>query len=246
MNTENNKRKKQFKKIFWGILLLIGAAALLIEGLGYLHMFNFWTFLLSVIAVGCLVDGILERSFGQILFSLAFLVIFNNKPLHLEALSPWAVLGAALLGTIGLNTIFPKRRKNDHPHDFRSYGGPLPERGREEEILSGEEIHYEVSFGSAVKYIVGNDISHIFLKSHFGNLEVYFNDAMLKDNRATVFVECSFGNMDLYVPAGWSVIINTRYSFGSVEESGFANPNGTTVLVLEGNVSFGHAEVHHI
>ncbi len=246
MNTEKNTRKKQFRKIFWGILLLIGAIALLIDGLGYLHIFNFWSFFLSAIAIGFLVDGILDRSFGQILFSLAFLIIFNNRLLHLEAITPWAVLGAALLGTIGLNTIFPKRPKNNHPHAFHPSGGPLPTHGREEEILSGEEIHYEVSFGSAVKYIVGRDISRVFLKSHFGNLEVYFNDATLKNNNANVFVECSFGNMDLYIPAGWSVVNNTRYSFGNVEESGFGNPNGGAALVLDGNVSFGHVEIHHI
>ncbi len=115
-----------------------------------------------------------------------------------------------------------------------------------EEILSGEEIRYEASFGYAVKYVVGSNISRIFLKSSFGNLEVYFTDASLKDNMAHALVECSFGNLELYVPADWNVVINVRQTFGSVEESGYGNPSGVNTLYLEGEVSFGHVEVHHI
>ena len=42
------------------------------------------------------------------LFSLAFLIIVNDELLGLEAITPWPVLGAALLGSLGLNLLFPK------------------------------------------------------------------------------------------------------------------------------------------
>ena len=84
----------QHKKIFWGILFLLGAVALLLGGLGHLGSFNFWSILFSIALLGCLVDGILDRSFGQILFSLAFLVIIHDDFLHLEptfsAAPPWS------------------------------------------------------------------------------------------------------------------------------------------------------------
>lgn len=238
-------KKKQFKKIFWGILFLLGAAALLLGRLGYLEGLNFWSVFFSIVLIGLFADGILNRSFGQILFSLAGLVILNDEILHLEALTPWPVLGAALLGTIGLNIIFPKRWKyKNHqippsPQNHRPQGGA-------ENILSGEDIRCRAAFGYSVKYITGRDISRVFLESSFGNLEVYFNDAALKNNRANVFVECSFGNMELFVPADWNVIINVRQSFGNVEESGYGNPGGINTLSLEGAVSFGHVEIHHI
>lgn len=85
--------KRQHKKIFWGILFLLGAAALLIGGLGHLEGFSFWTILFSIALLGCLVDGILDRSFGQILFSLAIFIIINDDFLHLEAITPLARTG---------------------------------------------------------------------------------------------------------------------------------------------------------
>ena len=239
-------QKRQHKKIFWGILFLFGAVALLVGGLGYLDGFNFWSILFSVILLGCLVNGILDRSFGEILFSLALLIIINDEFLQLEAITPWPVLGAALLGTIGLNSIFPKRFK-DRSNPLPPYPENTGRPGKNaQEFVTGEEIHCAVSFGYAVKYIVGQNISRIFLDSSFGNLEVYFNDAVFRDNRANAFIECSFGNMEIYVPAGWNVVTNIKRSFGSVEESGYGNPNGTATLFLEGNVVFGYVEIHHI
>ena len=246
MEVSNKMHKRQHKKIFWGILFLLGAIALLVGGLGYVDGFSFWSILFSIALLGCLVDGILDRSFGQILFSLAVLIIINDDFLHLEAITPSPVLGAALLGTIGLNIIFPKRlryKTPQIPHPPKNAGCSGKNT---QEFVSGEEIRCEVAFGYAVKYIVGRDISRIFLESSFGNLEVYFNDAVFKDNRANAFLECSFGNMELYVPSGWNVVMNIKRSFGSMEESGYGNPNGETTLFLEGNVSFGHVEIHHI
>lgn len=239
-------KKKQYKKIFWGVLFLLGAIALLLGRLGYLEGLNFWSVFFSIVLLGLLTDGILGRSFGQILFSLACLIILNDELLHLEMITPWPVLGAALLGTIGLNILFPKRWKyKNHPVPPYPQNGCRPGK-KEEEILSGEEIRYETSFGYAVKYVVGSNISRIFLESSFGNLEVYFTDASLKDNTAHARVECSFGNLELYVPADWNVVINVGQAFGRVEESGYGNPSGVNTLYLEGEVSFGHVEVHHI
>ena len=107
-------RWRRTKKVFWGVLLLLGAVALLVNRMGFLEGFGFWSILFSAILVGTLVKGLAKRSFGEILFSLAFLVIVNDELLHLEAITPWPVLGAALLGTIGLNILFPRFGKGAH------------------------------------------------------------------------------------------------------------------------------------
>lgn len=248
--------RRKLKKVFWGILFLLGALALLLGQLGYLGGLGFWSVFFSIVLLGILIEGILTVSFGEILFSLAGLIIVNDGLLHLEAITPWTVLGVALLGTIGLNIIFPKRKKwkihrgshwNKVWHGGKN-GGAMGCHVEEDngEILSGEDIHYEVSFGGAIKYISGQGISRVFLECSFGNLEVYFNDAVLKDNRADAAVDCSFGNMELYVPSGWKVVINIDNSFGGVEESGYGDPNGDNVLYVKGDVSFGHMVIHHV
>lgn len=248
--------RRKLKKVFWGILFLLGALALLLGQLGYFEGLGFWSVFFSIVLLGILIEGMLTVSFGEILFSLAGLIIVNDELLHLEAITPWTVLGVALLGTIGLNIIFPKRKrwkihKDSHWNKVwhgRKNRGTMGCHAEEDngEILSGEDIHYEVSFGDAIKYISGQGISRVFLECSFGNLEVYFNDAVLKDNRADAAVDCSFGNMELYVPAGWKVIINIDNSFGGVEESGYGDPNGENVLYVKGDVSFGHMVIHHV
>lgn len=235
--------KRQIKKVFLGVSCLLGALALLLSKLGYLEGLGFWSVFFSIILFGILLEGVLRRIFGEILFPIAGLIIIHDELLHLEEITPWPVLGAALLGTIGLSIIFPKRNRwKKGSHHFHVTCQDGEDCG---EILSGEEIWYEVSFADAMKYIAG-DVSKVCLECSFGNLEVYFNDAVLKDNRANVVVDCSFGNMELYVPANWKVVTNIDSSFGGAEESGNCDPNGENTLFLKGEVSFGHLMIHYI
>ena len=90
------------KSVFWAIMLILLAAALLASRLGYLEGIGF-----SAIFVAFVINGIAKGKFGTILFSIAFLIILNDEALHLEAITPWPVLGAALLCTIALKMLFP-------------------------------------------------------------------------------------------------------------------------------------------
>ena len=64
-----------------------------------------------------LVKSLRKLEWTGILFSLAFLAIIYADMLHIEHLTPWPVLGAALLGSIGLNMIF---HKNPQAHFYIS------------------------------------------------------------------------------------------------------------------------------
>lgn len=238
---EMNTGMKLGKKVFWGILFLLAAVAVIAGGMGYLEGFNFWTILVSVCLVGFLVEGIFHRSFGGILFPIAFLVILFDEQLGAEAITPWPVLGAAFLGTIGLTLLFPKSKKykhNGHKNHFcQDVGGSS---------LDGEAVHYEVSFGEAVKYVTSKELVDAHLECSFGSLSVYFDNATLKDGEAHVHAECSFGEMVLYVPADWRVVVNVTTSFGGVEERGHSNPEGTNILYIRGQVAFGELEICYL
>lgn len=248
MSETGNERKKRrgVRNIFWGILLLLGAAALVVGQLGYLEGIGIWSILFSVFLIGFVIDGLIRRSFGEILFAIAFLIIVNDMLFGLTAITPWPVLGAALLGTIGLNLLFPRfRKKGRHMNvtiNGKDYGG---REAVTEERWEGDSVTYENAFGEAVKYVAG-EISHVSAENSFGTMHIYFTDAYPKGGSASVNIENSFGTTILYVPADWRVVLSTENAFGSTEEKGHCNPQGSNVLHIRGEVNFGSLQIRYV
>ncbi len=236
---------KTGRKIFWGLLFVLGALALIVGQMGYLGELSFWTILLSIGLAGLFLDGLFTKNYVTIFFSAAFFVIVNDTWLGLEAITPWPVLGAALLLTIGLSILFPGKGK------WQKYCGAHHHwDGHKSDIstdsLDGENVRYETCFGEAVKYITSQELSYADLECSFGSLVIYFDNAVLKEHTANVHVECSFGSTVLYIPSDWKVVHNTKNAFGGTDEKGHCNPNGENVLYINGDISFGALEIRYL
>lgn len=247
------------RNIFWGVLFVLGALALLVGKLGYLEGISFWTIFVSVGLAGLLIDGLWHRSIGTILFSLAFLVIVNDELLGMEAITPWPVLGAALLGTIGLNIIFPKKKwgnvscnvkiKNDWDNKEEkgnSASGVYQSTSGGETVSEDGEISFFNSFGESVRYLTDDEISQVNLKNSFGAMIIYFDNAVLKNGMADVYVDNAFGGMELFVPRDWKVVLDVQAFCGAAEEKGRCNPIGNNTLKIHGPIKFGAVEIHYI
>lgn len=227
------------KSIFWGVVLLLAAAALLLGRLGYLEGVGFWTILFSAILISFLVKGIVRLRIGTILFSLAFLVIVNDELLYLEAITPWPVLGAALLGTIGLKILFPRLGKYRGGHLVRIGSGDNMVRDYSQ---GGECVSYDNVFGESTKYVWGT-VSQVDVDNVFGSIQVYLTEAVLDGGTASVNVDTVFGSTTIYVPQTWRVELNTENVFGFAEQTGKYNFDGENVLHVGGDVVFGSLEV---
>lgn len=236
------KRKFDTDKIFWGLCFLAGAAALVASKMGYWPSVSILSILLTILFIWMLIKGICHVNFAEILFSIAFLACIYDEPLGITSLTPWTVLGAALLGSIGLSLIFPKAH-GWHIHNHSECQPDIID------IPDDQVIQFENSFGSSIKYINSEDFLKAHLKSSFGEMKVYFDNAIIKQQTAQVKIEVSFGNMVLYIPKTWKIIDNTSVSFGAVD---IKNPQtceyqeGNPTLYLTGDVSFGGAEVYYI
>lgn len=75
---------------------------------------------------------------------------------------------------------------------------------------------------------------------------VYFDNAVLGDGKALVNVEVSFGDIKLYIPKTWKVIMNLDNAFGGCKEHGNCSQSDENVLLLNGEVSFGALEIYYI
>lgn len=228
------------KTSFMGVVLLVGAVAMLMGKLGYLKGIGFWSILLSSFLIVTLVRGILRMEFGKILFSVAFLIIVNDELLHLEAITPWTVLGAALLGTIGLKLMFPKIGRivsmSEHPVQIED------KNVVKTCVQEGGSFSSENVFGEAVKSVTG-EIGSVEIENVFGSTHIYFTEAVLREGCAHVDVDCAFGSVELYVPGDWTIDMNTQNAFGSSEHVGSCEPDGENILHVSGEVCFGSLRV---
>ena len=98
-------------KVFWGIFFILAAVYVIVSKFGILPDVGVFSILITVLLIWMFIEGIRNVDFFGILFSSAFLCIVYDDQLGITALTPWTVLGAALLGSIGLSMIFGNYKK---------------------------------------------------------------------------------------------------------------------------------------
>lgn len=231
------------KNIFWGIFLIAAAAFIIVGSFGCFGDVSGWTIAFSMLLLAWFVRSLLKLQWGGILFSLAFAAILFDELLGIQAITPWPVLGAALLGTIGLNMIFKKKHKEKDVYIGHKYGNA---NVVDEQTCDDETFRCEVAFGSSVKYVNSKSLKRAYLENAFGSLVAYFDTAQLYNGEAVVSVENSFGKMTLYIPREWNTIVNVDKAFGNVSEIGRPTGESGNRLYIEGESSFGQLEIQYI
>ena len=99
------------ERVFWGLFLVIAGIVLVVSKLGYFAGVNLFSLVATVFLVAIIIKSVFKMNFAGILFPLAFIVILFDDQLGITAITPWTVLIAATLGSIGLSIIFPKKKK---------------------------------------------------------------------------------------------------------------------------------------
>jgi len=78
------------------------------------------------------------------------------------------------------------------------------------------------------------------------DLRVYFDNVVLKDGKASVYVDSAFGSVILYIPSDWRVLTKLEVSFGDATEHGRSNALSENTIELFGEVSFGDLKIKYI
>ena len=233
---------KNSGKVFWGFLLILAAAYMIVSKMGILPDISIFTIIVTVFLVSWLLKGIRKVNFAEILFPIAFLCILYDDPLGITALTPWTVLGAAFLGSIGLGMIFKPNKKwqIEVGNEQSSVFDVNVEQG------NGEKIRFENSFGESIKYINSDNFRKGHFENNFGSMSVYFDNAIIQPGGAVVYAECNFGELQLYIPKEWQVKNYLSHSFGNIEERGCCEGISSSVLTINGEASFGNIVIHYI
>lgn len=237
--------RKNSGKILWGLFFILAAVYAVVSKLYVMPEISIFTIILTVFFVWMFINGIRHLNFWGMLFPIAFLCILYDDQLGITALTPWTVLGAALLGSIGLSLIFKKKSKSSfHYHvdsdDWKN------KNAWEKEECAGEVIRLENNFGAAIKYVNSDNFCEADLENNFGTLTVYFDNAVIQSGKAIVRVGNSFGETNLYIPKEWKTQNNMEHSFGSVQVHGNSEGTSSNILLLQGETSFGEINIYFI
>lgn len=112
---------------------------------------------LLVLAV-ILAEGIMYRNFALALFPIAIAIILNSERFGIGEISAWSVLASALLGSIGLSVLFPRKGKSYVKNmDIAKGKFNFSDSNRNfEEVVQdetqGDAVRLKNAFGNPVKY----------------------------------------------------------------------------------------------
>lgn len=224
-------------KIFWASFFIIAAVLLLLSQMGYLGGMGFISIILTILIVAIAIKSIATRNVGVLVFSLAFLSIIYSEPLGLESITPWPVLGAALLLSIGLSMLIKPRHRRMHRTD--NFTETI-------EKDTSSDVVCDTQFSSIIKYVDSDDFRHADISCKFGGIKIYFDRAIIKDGYADITVDISFGGVEMYVPKEWMIENSINAFAGGVEEKNRHNPNGDTRVKLSGNVNFAGITIIYV
>ncbi|GKU27455.1 membrane protein [Clostridium folliculivorans] len=230
------------ERVFWGLAFILGGIFLVISKLGLFPNVNIFSLLLTVFFVVVIVKSLFHMNFPGVLFPIAFLCIIYDEQLGITSITPWTVLIAALLGSIGLSMIFHNHNKwvqhTKYHHEDNKF----------EEIDVEDESHviFRNSFNSTTKYINADDFEKADFNCSFGALKVYFDNAVMRNDNAVVRINASFSGVELYVPKTWNVVDKTNGLFGAIDEKNKSDKVTTNTLTLVGDISFSGVEIIYI
>ncbi len=225
------------ERIFWGLFFIIGAVALIVGKLGFLQGINLWTVALTIFLAACLVKSIISRSMTGLLFSAAFLSIVYDEPLGITALTPWTVLFAALLGSIGFSILRkPRIYQKCHSHSAQFA----------QETVQGQRIYLDASFSGSTKYIRSDDFKGAELHCVCGGMKVYFDNAVIRDGRADLRLDVNLSGVELFVPKEWNVVNEAQITLGDIEEKNRSSSTGVPVLRLIGKMNLSGLTIMYI
>ena len=230
-------KKKSWRKIAWGIFLM-GAAILVIANACY-GFIEFFPLICAVIIAPMVIESLIHLNFVGVFIPIALLGIVFEKPLGIQAITPWPILAAAVLLTIGFSILFHKHNKWFGRMHFDS-------SETFEDVLEDDMV-CTVKFGASTKFIKSENFEKAYLNCSFGSIKAYFDDAKLSPNGALLRIDASFSGVELFIPKHWRVENGaSAFAAGVDEKSRNVPDSNSPLLKITGNLSFSGIEIYYV
>ncbi len=230
---------KKFRSHIIGIVLLLVAAALILEGLGALTFLTELTGGLSVprLVIGLLLIGIASiscrRHPTRIVWYLALLfMLFESNIAYLcgreepNLINNWLVLLCSILIMIALHLLLGPEKWRFHPHS--------------------PHHRHTFSSGSSATYIDCTDFQKKHIENNLGATDIYFTNIESYTGGGTLSVENNLGQTTIRVPAAWSISLETENNLGAIDAPANAGTHSGPLLYLDVENNLGHVIITYI
>lgn len=228
--------------LFWGLFLIAAAVLILVAKLGAFPDMSIMKIFWTLVFVVALVNSLINLAFPGVFFSLAFLGIIYDNELGITAITPWTILFAALLLSIGVSLIYTPKKKKKKAEHREMEGSDFVVFDEED----GNQFDFSSSFVGSIKYVNSDNFESANIDAKFAGMKVYFDNAIIRNGHATVNLNVSFAGVELYVPKNWRIDNQMSASFGGVEEKNRNNGADGPILTLRGNVSLGGVTILYV
>lgn len=232
-----NMKKRNW---FWGIFFIAAAVLLIAGNFWDFAYINVWTFVLTILLLAALLKSIRKKNISGVIFAVAFLCMIYAKPLGIANLSPWTILAAALLLSIGVSFLYHPGKKEEYHHMVTDHDF------KEIETVDENTMHFDITFGSGIKYINTDDFRGAKAECSFGGMKLYFDNALMQAEQAVLEVDLTFAGLEIYLPKEWELVNRTSAVFGGVKVENRHQGDCGHQLVLTGDVVFGGVTVIYV
>ena len=222
------------KKKAFGIVLLVLAALVLLQG-------NFGIPSLGgqiwpLIGIGFFayqsVEAILRRHFTSASFTALVALMIANHFYDILPIPNQSLFWASILIVMGVSAL---------THSNRTWNGKKWWYDGEKTILTDKEV----AFGAGTFYKQDQELVEDEFEVGFGNAKIYYDNAEMLGDFATLNIEVGFGNAVIYVPQHWRVDLKVETFCGAAKADAPVAPTSKT-LIIRGDVAFGKLGVVYV
>ena len=221
------------KKVF-GIVLLVLAALVLLQG-------NFGIPSLEgkiwpLIGIGFFayqsIEALLRRRLTSAVFTAFIALMIANHFYDILPIPNQSLFWAGVLIVLGVGML---------TNSSKTWNGKKWWYDGEKTILTEKEV----AFGSGTFYKQEQDLVEDEFEVGFGNAKIYYDNAEMLGDSATLKIEVGFGNAVVYVPQHWRVDLKVETFCGAAKADAPVAPTSKT-LIIRGDVAFGKLGIVYV
>ena len=222
------------KKKAFGIVLLVLAALVLLQGNFGIPSLggHIWPLIVIGFFAYQSIEALLRRHLTSASFTALVALMIANHFYDILPIPNQSLFWASILIVMGVSAL---------THSNRTWNGKKWWYDGEKTILTDKEV----AFGAGTFYKQDQELVEDEFEVGFGNAKIYYDNAEMLGDSATLKIEVGFGNAVIYVPQHWRVDLKVETFCGAAKADAPVAPTSKT-LIIRGDVAFGKLGVVYV